>query len=203
MTFNNIKQHIMKKILKSIAVVALCALTVSCGVLGGAGNAQSGTVNGQSSGAALKSLYSQYKTDGKVDLTNLNNIISMAQLVNGIQGLKGLDDKSAFYTDFASGLILGSNNLVTQQTSKPVTNTLGSLVSGTDLSAIAAAGLAAVAQSQQAQQTQQQAAQVQQQAQTASGNVANTVAAISETTQGVSNTLSSLATIFSMFGGAQ
>ena len=184
-----------------LAVVALCVLTASCGILGAGGNG-SGSVNGQQSGAALKSLYSQYKTDGKVDLTNLNNVISMAQLVNGIQGLKGIDDKSRFYTDFAAGLILGSNNLVTQQTSNPVTNTLQTLVSGTDLTAIAAAGLAAAAQTQQAAtQTQQAATQTQQAAATTGNNVANTVAAISETTAGVSNTLSSLATIFSLFGG--
>ncbi|MBO7049350.1 MAG: hypothetical protein J6W42_01895 [Bacteroidaceae bacterium] len=194
----------MKKVSIILTVVALCVLTASCGVLGAGGNG-SGSVNGQQSGAALKSLYSQYKTDGKVDLTNLNNVISMAQLVNGIQGLKGIDDKSRFYTDFATGLILGSNNLVTQQTSNPVTNTLQTLVSGTDLTAIAAAGLAAAAQTQQAQQaatqTQQAATQTQQAAATTGNNVANTVAAISETTAGVSNTLSSLATIFSLFGG--
>ena len=191
----------MKKISMILAVVALCVLTASCGILGAGGNG-SGSVNGQQSGAALKSLYSQYKTDGKVDLTNLNNVISMAQLVNGIQGLKGIDDKSRFYTDFATGLILGSNNLVTQQTSNPVTNTLQTLVSGTDLTAIAAAGLAAAAQTQQAAtQTQQAATQTQQAAATTGNNVANTVAAISETTAGVSNTLSSLATIFSLFGG--
>ncbi len=191
----------MKKISMILAVVALCVLTASCGILGAGGNG-SGSVNGQQSGAALKSLYSQYKTDGKVDLTNLNNVISMAQLVNGIQGLKGIDDKSRFYTDFAAGLILGSNNLVTQQTSNPVTNTLQTLVSGTDLTAIAAAGLAAAAQTQQAAtQTQQAATQTQQAAATTGNNVANTVAAISETTAGVSNTLSSLATIFSLFGG--
>lgn len=158
------------------------------------GGSNSGSANGQQSGAALKSLYSQYKSDGKVDLANLNNVISMAQLVNGIQGLKNVDDKSKFYGDFAAGLILGSNNLVTQQTSNPVTSTLQTLVQGTDLTAIAAAGLTAAAQSQQAKQVQQTAT-------TASNNVANTVQAISETTAGVTNTLSSLATIFSMFGG--
>ena len=180
----------MRKCFSIFAVIALCVLTASCGVLG-MGGSNSGSANGQQSGAALKSLYSQYKSDGKVDLANLNNVISMAQLVNGIQGLKNVDDKSKFYGDFAAGLILGSNNLVTQQTSNPVTSTLQTLVQGTDLTAIAAAGLTAAAQSQQAQQT----------ATTASNNVANTVQAISETTAGVTNTLSSLATIFSMFGG--
>ena len=182
-----------RKIFGFIAVAALLLSTVSCGVLGLGGNSD-GSVNGQTSGAALKSLYSQYKTDGKVDLANLNNVISMAQLVNGIQGLKNVDDKSKFYGDFAAGLILGSNNLVTQQTSNPVTSTLQGLVQGTDLTAIAAAGLAAAAQSKQGQQVQQTAT-------TASNNVANTVQAISETTAGVTNTLSSLATIFKMFGG--
>ena len=182
-----------RKIFGFIAVAALLLSTVSCGVLGLGGNSD-GSVNGQTSGAALKSLYSQYKTDGKVDLANLNNVISMAQLVNGIQGLKNVDDKSKFYGDFAAGLILGSNNRVTQQTSNPVTSTLQGLVQGTDLTAIAAAGLAAAAQSKQGQQVQQTAT-------TASNNVANTVQAISETTAGVTNTLSSLATIFNMFGG--
>ena len=182
-----------RKIFGFIAVAALLVSTVSCGVLGMGGNSD-GSVNGQTSGAALKSLYSQYKTDGKVDLANLNNVISMAQLVNGIQGLKNVDDKSKFYGDFAAGLILGSNNLVTQQTSNPVTSTLQGLVQGTDLTAIAAAGLAAAAQSKQGQQVQQTAT-------TATNNVANTVQAISETTAGVTNTLSSLATIFNMFGG--
>ena len=183
----------MRKIFCFVAVAALLACTVSCGVLGIGGNSD-GSVNGQTSGAALKSLYSQYKTDGKVDLANLNNVVSMAQLVNGIQGLKNVDDKSKFYGDFAAGLILGSNNLVTQQTSNPVTSTLQGLVQGTDLTAIAAAGLAAAAQSKQGQQVQQTAT-------TASNNVANTVQAISETTAGVTNTLSSLATIFNMFSG--
>ena len=182
-----------RKIFGFIAVAALLLSTVSCGVLGIGGNSD-GSVNGQTSGAALKSLYSQYKTDGKVDLANLNNVVSMAQLVNGIQGLKNVDDKSKFYGDFAAGLILGSNNLVTQQTSNPVTSTLQGLVQGTDLTAIAAAGLAAAAQSKQGQQVQQTAT-------TATNNVANTVQAISETTAGVTNTLSSLATIFNMFGG--
>jgi len=184
----------MRKIFGFIAVAAILMSTVSCSVLGMGGGNSDGSVNGQTSGAALKSLYSQYKTDGKVDLANLNNVISMAQLVNGIQGLKNVDDKSKFYGDFAAGLILGSNNLVTQQTSNPVTSTLQGLVQGTDLTAIAAAGLAAAAQSKQGQQVQQTAS-------TASSNVANTVQAISETTAGVTNTLSSLATIFNMFGG--
>lgn len=182
------------KAAKSLAAVALCILFASCGVLGGstAAGVQSGSTGGQTSGAALKSLYSQYKTDSKVDLSNINNIISLAQLVNGVQGLKNMDDKSQFYSDFAAGLILGSQSLVTEKTSMPVTGALSTLVNGTDLSAIAAAGLAAAAQTQKGKQAQSQVQQ-------ATGNVAGTVNAISEKTAGVANTLSTLGTIFSLF----
>lgn len=172
----------MKKIFGVIAVTALCVFVNSCGVLGLGAGTGTGSKKGQASGAALKSLYSQYSTDGRVDLSNLNNVISMAQLVNGIQGLKGIDDKSSFYRDFAAGLILGSDNLVTKTTSNPVTGTLATLVNGTDLSALAAAGVAAAAQS------------------SAGNTVTNTAAALSETTTGVANTLQSLSTIFNMFG---
>lgn len=174
--------------LKSIAaVLALSFLTVSCGILG-TGNSASGSVNGQSSGAALKTLYGQYKTDGKVDLNNISNIIALAQLANGIQGLNGVDDKSQFYTDFAEGLILGSGNLVTEKTSSPVTGALKSLVGGTDLSSIMSAGVAAAAQSKKAKSQTQETV----------GNVAGAIGELSEKTAGVASTLSSLNSIFGL-----
>lgn len=188
------------KIKSLFAVVAACLLTSSCALLAPNPNA-SGSVNGQASGAALKSLYSQYKNDGKVDMGNLTNIMNIVALTNGIQGLKGLDDKSSFYSDFATGLILGSQNLVTQQTAKPVTNTLGSLAS-TDLSGIlstAAAVSALTSAAQSGQKAQQQVIQPVQQPIQPTSQVASALNSINETTTGVSNVISSLGTIFGMF----
>ena len=185
----------MKKLLNLFACMSLAVLTASCGILGMGANNQTGTTNGQASGMALKSLYNQYQTDGKVDVSNLNNIINLAQLANSIQGLKNVDDKSAFYTDFASGLILGSNNLVTNQTANPVTSTLQTLVQGTDLSKVAQAGAAALVQSQQSsQQTVQQASEK------AESKMADAVELISDAKDEVDETLSSLNTIFGLFG---
>jgi len=183
-------------------------MTVSCGILGIGAKNGSASVSGQASGAALKSLYSQYKNDGQIDVTNLNNIVMLSQLANGIQGLKDVDDKSAFYTDFAAGLILGSDNLVTKQTANPITSTLQSLASGTDLSSIAAAGVLAAAQSQpvsQAKQTAQQTAQSAQQttaqmANTAQGAVSEAVEVISDAKDEVSSTIEAITSIFSLFG---
>ncbi|MBE6241392.1 MAG: hypothetical protein E7115_07865 [Bacteroidales bacterium] len=95
-----------------------------------------GTTNGQAAGAALKALYGQYKADGKVDMSNLNNIINLATLANNIKQLKGQTDKSAFYKDFAAGLITGSNNLVTSKNSTSVMSGLTNLVNNVDLSGL-------------------------------------------------------------------
>ncbi len=183
-------------------------MTVSCGILGIGAKSGSASVSGQASGAALKSLYSQYKTDGQIDVTNLSNILMLSQLANGIQGLKDVDDKSAFYNDFAAGLILGSDNLVTKQNANPITSTLQSLASGTDLSSIAAAGVLAAAQTEQAgsaKQTVQQTAQTAQQTttqvvNTAQGTVSEAVEVISDAKDEVSSTIESLTSIFSLFG---
>ena len=53
------------------------------------------TSNGRAAGAALKSLYAQYKADGKLDMSNFNNIMNLATLANNTKDLKGQSDKSA------------------------------------------------------------------------------------------------------------
>ncbi len=198
----------MKKLFGILTCLAVCLMTVSCGILGIGAKSGSASASGQASGAALKSLYSQYKADGQIDVTNLSNIMMLSQLANGIQSLKGVDDKSAFYTDFAAGLILGSDNLVTKQTANPITNTLQTLANGTDLSSIAAAGVLAAAQNEQvssAQQTVQQTTQAAQQTtnqvvSAAQGTVSEAVEVIEDAKDEVSSTIESLTSIFSMFG---
>ena len=100
--------------------------------------ASAATSNGQAAGAALKALYTQYKADGKIDLSNINNIMNLAALANNVKDLKGQTNKSAFYKDFAAGLILGSNNLVTNTTSNTVTSALAGLAKNVNLSDLAA-----------------------------------------------------------------
>ena len=77
--------------------------------------ASTATVDGKAAGVALRALFTQYKADGKFDMGNLNNLLNLTSLANNIQGLKGQTNKGAFYKDFASGLVMGSNNLVTEQ----------------------------------------------------------------------------------------
>ena len=67
---------------------------------------------------------------------NLNNIMNMATLAANIQTLKGQSDKSAFYRDFATGLVAGSGQLVTDKISNSVMNGLTNLVNKVDLSKV-------------------------------------------------------------------
>ncbi len=196
----------MKKFFGFVFCFAVCLMTSSCGIFGIGTKNGSASVSGQASGAALKSLYSQYQTDGQIDITNLNNILMLAQLSNGIQGLKGVDDKSEFYNEFAQGLILGSDRLVTKNTAGTVTNTLQSLVSGTDLSTIAAAGVLAAAGAEEAGQSASQTAkQTVQETKTqvaaaAQETVSEAVEMIEDATDEVSSTISSLTSIFGLLG---
>lgn len=98
--------------------------------------ASAATSNGQAAGAALKALYTQYKADGKIDLSNINNIMNLAALANNVKDLKGKTNKSAFYKDFAAGLVTGSNSLVTNSNSTAVMNGLSKLVNNVDLTAL-------------------------------------------------------------------
>ena len=196
----------MKKFFGFAACLAICFMTASCGILGVGTKSGSASVSGQASGAALKSLYSQYQTDGQIDITNLNNILMLAQLSNGIQGLKGVDDKSEFYSQFAQGLILGSDRLVTKNNANTITSTLQSLASGTDLSTIAAAGVLAAAGSEQTgEKTTQAAKQTVQETTTqvstaAKETVSEAVEMIEDATDEVSSTISSLTSIFGLLG---
>ena len=203
------------------AAAAALVLATSCGIFGAGNGTATPTSNGQASGAALRNLYTQYKADGnKVDMTNLNNILNLATLSQAVTELKdaGKVDKSDYVREFATGLILGSNNLVNQTNSTPVVSNLTN-IAGIDLSSVTSAatalianGITAAATQTQTAQTQAAAAQqqaaaqtaaAQQQAQTQTASAASTVtsalAQVSAASTEVSQAVSSLQTIFGLF----
>lgn len=91
--------------------------------------------NGRTAGKALLGLYTQFKTDGKLDFSNQTNLSNLVQLASSVSGLKGAT-KTTDTSSFLSGLISGSNNLVNSGNS---TNVLGALtnLANVDLSSIA------------------------------------------------------------------
>lgn len=121
------------KVLSTLALAATVILAASCGLLGQsaasynpAASTTANATTGTNAGSALLGLYSQYKTDGKLDLGNINNIINLATLASNCQGLKS---KSADTGSFLSGLISGSKKLVNQDNGSAVLNGLKQVAS--------------------------------------------------------------------------
>ena len=87
--------------------------------------------NGAAAGKALLALYTQYKSNGSLDMTNPTNIMNMVTLANNIKGLKS----SVNTSNFLKGLISGSQKLVNTSNSKNVLSSLTKLA-GLDLSSL-------------------------------------------------------------------
>ena len=123
----------MKKALKRfVAVCAMIAmLSSSCGVLNQ--TASQGSILGSSTGGALTSIIQILKATGALDLNNLANIINLGQILTGATSLQNAT--SAFTSEFASGLISGSSNLINQSNVTGVMSALKSLA-GTDTSSL-------------------------------------------------------------------
>lgn len=154
----NFKKHyicsgekpINKIIMKAIHVIMVIAAAVLLCAPVQSAKAQNSTIanvasaltsqNGTSAGSALLGLYQQYKADKKLDFSNPTNIKNLTTLANNIKGLA----TNANTTNFLSGLIKGSKNLVNDSNSSSVLSSLKSL-SNLDLSSLAtqAAGSAA------------------------------------------------------------
>lgn len=92
--------------------------------------------NGLAAGKALLSLYTQYKADGKLDLSKANNITNIVNLITNVKGLKSGSTSANTPSSFISSLISGSNNLVTKNNANSVLGALGS-ISNLDTSSIA------------------------------------------------------------------
>lgn len=134
-----------KNIIKLGLIVALLALPTGAASLKAETAAQSGLTslltksNGNSAGKALLSLYTQYKTSGKIDLTNIETISNVITLANNIKGLNG----NSSTTSFVKGLISGSKNLVNKNNSTSVLKSLTS-IAGLDLSSLGSSASSAI-----------------------------------------------------------
>lgn len=91
---------------------------------------------GQQSGVALKALYTQYKADGKLDFSNINNLLNIVNLSAQVQKVTKAEEGTVDYTDFGKGLIAGSVNLVNELNQEKVVNVLTQQLSKIDTSKI-------------------------------------------------------------------
>jgi hypothetical protein len=91
---------------------------------------------GQQSGVALKALYTQYKTDGKLDFSNLNNLLNIVNLSAQVQKITKAEKGTVDYSEFGKGLVAGSVNLVNDLNKDQVVNVLTQQLAKVDTSKI-------------------------------------------------------------------
>lgn len=82
---------------------------------------------GAACGSALLALYTQYKTDGKIDLTNPTNLLHLATLAGSSSQLKANSNNKPYFQDFAKGTISGSRNAVTASITNKLLNSLSTV----------------------------------------------------------------------------
>ena len=98
----------MKLFKRIVLGVSALFLVSSCSILQGVSNTASSV--GASTGSALSAIYNVIKAAGGIDLSNLANIINIAQILTGANSLTNATQ--SFTDEFASALISNSNNLV-------------------------------------------------------------------------------------------
>lgn len=134
--------------MKKVLLVAVAAMMLtSCGMMqSNAGtNAPASTTTaapqatpnamsaGQGAGAALLSLYNQYKADGnKYDYANMQNVLNTVTLISNCQGLKANYKDQEYLKGFGKGLIASSLGLVTQNNVQTVTNSLVDIIKNSE-----------------------------------------------------------------------
>ena len=130
-----------------IALVAIATAMVSCGFGKSAttsstpatGTAQQTTAAavqmGKNAGSSLDMLTAQYKTDGKLDMSNLSNIANMLNLAAASQQLYANKSNSDYRKGFVNGMILNSIN-IDELNATTVTEALDELAEQTNIDAL-------------------------------------------------------------------
>ena len=137
----------MKLFKRIVLGVSALLLVSSCSILQGVANSASSV--GASTGSALSAIYNVIKAAGGIDLSNITNIINIAQILTGANSLTNATQ--SFTDEFATALINNSNNLVNTSN---VASVLSGLKSLNDLNTTAFSPSATKAYSNGTQQIQ-------------------------------------------------
>ena len=98
----------MKLFKRIVLGVSALLLVSSCGILQNVAN--NATTTGSNTGTAIAAIYNVLKAAGGIDLSNITNLINIAQILTGAGALSNASQ--SFTDEFATALINGSGNLV-------------------------------------------------------------------------------------------
>ena len=136
-----------KSIFVALAVAAVCLTSCGFGKSATTNTSSSastavttnGNQMGRSTGVALDNLATQYKADGKLDMTNLMNIANMLNVIGGAQNVYENKSDKEYLGSFSKGLVAGSLNIDTDEAAEGITEQLESLAEQTNLNELQSA----------------------------------------------------------------
>ena len=124
-------------VMAGFILFAACGTTSSSGSKPASTPANSAAYNtGSVVGQSLLGIYQQYKSSGKIDVTNPTTILQLLALSTQIETVKQNYKNASFYADFTKGAVLGSQNTVINSNIGGVVNAL----TGLNLSGITSGG---------------------------------------------------------------
>lgn len=105
----------------SIAMLAFasCSSVQKIASSGGAAAA-----SGQACANATNALYKTYKSTGKIELSDANNVTNILAVVAAYNQLKAHKDDATYRKEFAKGAVAAGTGLITAQNADLFTNTL-------------------------------------------------------------------------------
>ncbi len=134
--------------MKRLSIILVCFATMaftSCSLFGSAASSDSAArTMGQTCGSAILGLYNSYKATGSVSLTYGNNLANALALATCYTQIKANANNSGYRKAFATGLVISSAGLITDQNSSAFINAL-----------LMCNGLSTVSSSNSTQQNQQ------------------------------------------------
>jgi hypothetical protein len=134
--------------MKRLSIILVCFATMaftSCSIFGSAASSNTAAQTmGQTCGSAILGLYNSYKATGSVSLTYGNNLTNALALATCYTQIKANASNSSYRNAFATGLVMSSAGLITNQNSNAFINAL-----------LMCSGLANVSSSNSTQQNQQ------------------------------------------------
>lgn len=114
----------MKKIGFITLLIAAIFIASCSSISNVASSNPAATAAGTGAGKVLSTLYSQYKSTGKVNMGSASTIGSIVELGTYVAALKNSQGVSGYKTAFATGLVSGSTGLVTNGNSMSTVNSL-------------------------------------------------------------------------------
>lgn len=127
--------------MKKIGFVLLMAISMtlaSCSMLGGAGSSSNNAATssavtggvatpqqaGSTCGQSLIALYNSKQANGKIAITNANDVTNILSLINCYNALRSNKDDADYKKQFTTGLISAGGNLITAQNATSIVNSL-------------------------------------------------------------------------------